>query len=838
MNKKRKDRGFTMAEMLIVVGIIIVLAGVAFIAVANHQRSMAQLERDTIAKEIFVAAQNHLTMAESQGYLPDTNNNVDFGTQEGSITTDTGRTYTNVYSFSVSGGSAFTGNSILDLMLPFASIDESVRSGGSYIIRYQAKPAIVLDVFYCPKAASSSGQLRFTHDLGSNTYDDVVEYAGEGKDRKNCLSDRCVLGWYGGAEAGDSGEYIKAPTIEVINKERLIVKIFDPNNSVTTPDSPVSLCLIITGEKKSGENEASRAQAAIQLANTTNDRFKWVAANDDEEAHYEVILDDITTAIGSEDDGLHFYDLNRTQNGAITLKKNESGNVIPFKPGENITIQAVAYSNSALTNIAYSVERTTNSLFADSQPATDSTKRKALIGNFRHLGNLDVLVSGLDSSFDFTEAEQMMDFVKPEGTEDDMSWSGFVSAIQTYNGNDNPVSIYALSATTGTIDNCYRPVDLTYALDFNGNHHKIEGVKVDYAQDAGLFGTIGVAGSKVHDLELVDFSITTSTGNAGALVGKLTQDVAFGADDENPFNISNVVAYHTDGKADTAKIIAASGNAGGLIGQTEGEHFKIEKSAASLVVSSTVGDAGGLIGKAAGGTVTGCYAGGHAVDSTTTNAVIYKPGEYNVTASAVAGGLIGDAGATEISYSYSTCSATGATVGGLIGTGSSAITYSYCTGLVKSTASAPVEGAFAGSWTYTDQDKEDGNRYFDIVNERDEKDGSGKLTGGYTYLDPVPGSPTIPGLTALDESAAQFNEFCPAPTDWSPALPYEATLKAYYGEGSGDKRVARYNLKTVEQLGAAVTKNSGAEGDTTIDDFVTTHYGDWPAPEIFVVNTK
>ena len=59
----------TMAEMLIVVAIIAVLGGVAFIAVNNHQRTLGQLERDGIAKEIFVAAQNHLTMAAHEGYL-------------------------------------------------------------------------------------------------------------------------------------------------------------------------------------------------------------------------------------------------------------------------------------------------------------------------------------------------------------------------------------------------------------------------------------------------------------------------------------------------------------------------------------------------------------------------------------------------------------------------------------------------------------------------------------------------------------------------------------------------------------------------------------------------
>ena len=70
MHSQRKKRGFTLAETLLTVMIIIILCGVTFIMVMRYLRAMAQLERDGIAKEIFVAAQNHLTMAESQGYLP------------------------------------------------------------------------------------------------------------------------------------------------------------------------------------------------------------------------------------------------------------------------------------------------------------------------------------------------------------------------------------------------------------------------------------------------------------------------------------------------------------------------------------------------------------------------------------------------------------------------------------------------------------------------------------------------------------------------------------------------------------------------------------------------
>ena len=65
MYKRNNKHGFTMAEMLIVVAIIGVLSAVSFVAVTQHQRSMERLERDSVAREIFIAAQNHLTMAHS-----------------------------------------------------------------------------------------------------------------------------------------------------------------------------------------------------------------------------------------------------------------------------------------------------------------------------------------------------------------------------------------------------------------------------------------------------------------------------------------------------------------------------------------------------------------------------------------------------------------------------------------------------------------------------------------------------------------------------------------------------------------------------------------------------
>ena len=53
--------------------------------------------------------------------------------------------------------------------------------------------------------------------------------------------------------------------------------------------------------------------------------------------------------------------------------------------------------------------------------------------------------------------------------------------------------------------------------------------------------------------------------------------------------------------------------------------------------------------------------------------------------------------------------------------------------------------------------------------------------------------------------------------------------------------MARYNFRTVDQLDDThvYTEDQKTKGRiTAYADFVATHYGDWPAPEIFVVNTK
>lgn len=66
-NKQKRRAAFTLAEFLTVIAIVGILASLSFVAVIHYQRKLRRLEMDQTAKEIFLAAQNHLTLEVSVG---------------------------------------------------------------------------------------------------------------------------------------------------------------------------------------------------------------------------------------------------------------------------------------------------------------------------------------------------------------------------------------------------------------------------------------------------------------------------------------------------------------------------------------------------------------------------------------------------------------------------------------------------------------------------------------------------------------------------------------------------------------------------------------------------
>ena len=835
MKKRMNGKGFSLAELLVVVAIIVVLMGVGFIGLMSHMRNMHQLEVDGYAKEIFVAAQNHLVQAESQGYLSladkdkvggGTLGEDAFGTKiaapaEGP---DPGVYYLVVGASAVDGvvnpgnKSSFE-NSVLSQMLPFGSVEEGTRTKGSYIIRYQKSPAIVLDVFY----VSTSG--RYSHEsFVPGEYDFVmskVYTVEDGKPvsldektrKKTCRSvdfegkeSGVVLGYYGGAAAADlaKGETLKAPGIVIRNEERLQVVVTNNNNDASINDGKNNLNLLIEGS-------VSGAKKVIPLVDKDGDlvvdenylRF----TPDSDKAEITVTLDDVTAV------GMHFAQLGSDDNS------------IPFLPGEDLLIHAVSFNNDYITNIAESGVFKTNSLFAsldavEKADPDDPDTYVASVANFRHFLNLDdgsVSYVGKDANGNAHEkaislagAVQISDMSWDD--RDDATDSDFVTAV----GFSKLALIDDESEASGP-SGSYYPISPSYALVYDGKEHKISDViestngSGDAVRDAGLFGAL--AGGSVSNLELIDFSIETK-GNAGALAG-----VTDGTD------ISGVLVRNsTGGGDDDYKIKSTGAAAGGLVGKADGGKF--EYCAASVYVRAA-GSAGGLIGElgkvgseSSGSVIVeNSYTGGHTKDAkylepTAVAAIVYSECPINVVSTGgSAGGLIGAAdSALTLTYSYSTASASSQAaaadtlgVGGLVGRVSvngTTVNNSYAVGLVyaPNVQAAPFVASIAATVATTSWDK-DTNWFLAGVSQVSDS--------GTGYVSCVSSGQEGVGIILT-----------PAQMEDVKAVVYDKTLLVDWG--------GKFNYPTIEMLhGSGWTAPS-----KFINSFTTMHYGDWQVPSM------
>ena len=714
MNSDRAKKGFTLAEVLIVVGILLILAAVIFVSVFAYLRSMTKVEYDGYAKEIFVAAQNRLSMASEEGFL----GRGKYGTEESAGS--------GIYYFIKSAGRDDVDDtaSVLNLLVPFGAVEESVRSSGCYIIRYHRDSAQVLDVFYWEPEG------RYAH-----TYaDEYAEFMANREDKsvlKSFGSEKSVIGWYGGAEAASltRGNELKAPGLVLINGNELKISVTD--NSAGDTDTELVLKVIVTGltSNKSREHLIARNSTGI---------------------YEDIILDDIKTP------NKHFYNL------FASLNPDWDGE--DLIPGEDISVQAVLYNKSKLTNVASSAKKVTNSLFA----YNSSDNASAHIENVRHLENLDRDVSNLDTLNEELKYVASADSIKAKQVSD-ISWSGFTSGrIYGYDG----------SAATEH-DSVYKPVNTSYVLDYDGQLRSVTGLTVNTSGNAGMFGSL--SGSEVKNLKFVDFSV--SGGNAGALAGEITGS-----------EITNVIAVESTG-SDTVRVRGIT-TAGGLAGSVSGS--AVNKCAAALIVQAT-GHAGGLAGYASSGSFAYCYSAGHTENGG------YSKTDFNVTGGVTAGGLVGSSAGTNYSVCYSTCSASGASAGGFAGGfNGGAANYCYVTGLVSGTSETRVFAAgISGGAAFNTC------KYYEIINESYDE-----LTKGKKYLEPN----TAAGETveAFDANVESYRSF--VTSSRKQATAYDGKLTQYY--------VGKYGFATVEQLGETI-------GAT---DFVAVHYGDWPAPEVYIIN--
>jgi len=90
-------------------------------------------------------------------------------------------------------------------------VDETVRLGGSYILRYQKSTGLMLNVFY----ARPSG--NFAHTFNASEYEDLLQHYRDTesvsrKNQRRSYRHSAVIGWYGGVGDG-AGIYLASGAI-------------------------------------------------------------------------------------------------------------------------------------------------------------------------------------------------------------------------------------------------------------------------------------------------------------------------------------------------------------------------------------------------------------------------------------------------------------------------------------------------------------------------------------------------------------------------------------------------------------------------------------------------
>ncbi|SHE83904.1 GLUG motif-containing protein [Anaerotignum propionicum] len=628
---KREKKGYTLIEMLVAVGILIVICAIAIPAVAGLRRSLEITKYDDVARQIYLVSQNKLTTMKTVGTLNTFCENIvkdeDYSERKlGFIGKEPqdfdGETddWKKLYYFTD------TDTVFIDYIIGNDSIlNASLETGGHYLVELNPETGDVYGVFY--------GEEMFT-------YDDIMALASRGKsDRKEKM-----IGYYGGISELSQGIGLPdkfEPAVKVVNKEDLYLDIecSGMRKLIKNPEN-ILLSVTITDERFRPD-DTSNHSFTIELK---GGRDFWIS---NDKAKVQVLLDSVRGGMES------FQNITR---GKLT-------------PGDNITATVtITYAREGLTVTGSAVAPVTNSLFA-----SKDVDENLAVSSVRHLNNLR------SSNYSATGKDGLI--ITQTGAIDyDYSKWPAGSMISSYDIKKNP----PYSDTFAPIAN----PSLFDRITFNGNNNELRNFNIAGTNNIGLFSQL--KDCAFMNMKLVDFSVSGS-----AYVGALAGQMQGGSITNCGVYLTTRDEYNrplTDMGDRVARYrVSGTDYVGGLVGRISGATI----TKASFAAMNVAGNAyvGGFCGEYSNGQIfnsyasgkvnaTGSYAGGFAGRTANTSMnSCYSTSD--VTAQWYAGGLVGSAANGTISD----CSAYGlvqrgdslidkATSGGFAGT--STATFRNC----------------------------------------------------------------------------------------------------------------------------------------------------------------
>lgn len=637
----KNSNGFTMAEMLITVAIIVILCGFGFVAVIAHQRNLKRMEMDETAQEIFIAAQNHLTAARASGqwssFLEKTaaegqggsrGTAMNYQPSDYNKASDADAASRKFYYFTTENTAVKNGAEAL--ILPEGSIDETLR-GHHFYVEYDAASGTVFGVFY-------------TDSDHAITADDAQKVSRtEPNDRRDYKADgkRTIIGYYGGAlgELNSPGD-LYAPSVAVRNAESLVLYVVDKNYyrpvSSKTGAQNFKTKLKLTFEGVTSGKKAVKEVDPSSSSSQTDALFNSAVLAEESAEPFDVVIPSSgasaqqTKAIKAE-----YYAIVLD---SIVRKDGHFANLFPeFIPGEDIRITVTLTSDKAGEDVSQTV--TVNSLFNSVKTEKNlsgitASKTVVTVSNPRHLENLSSEVSGVDFAGKRIVKDTTVDTVSvvrnlfwdgdaeaEKGEAANEKVTAFIPAIASatgmkseygYNaggakdaaaitqenlqvypysasGTENAVSSSGNSAPTPagegetliTKGSCYG-ITNTAIKSFEGNNHILAAFRFEGKQNAALINE-AADGLTVSDLLIADVSSVVTGESADGSGAEETPAAAVLLAKAKSGSIENIAVRWYEGGANQSVTLPAGRNvAAGM----QGCRVYAEKGIASALIGS------------------------------------------------------------------------------------------------------------------------------------------------------------------------------------------------------------------------------------------------------------
>lgn len=640
----KKTQGFSLAEVLMTVAILLILLALIVPAVFVLQKNLRQKELDSKAETIYMAVQERLTDLYSSGaidtYNPATHTDI---TGIGTVPGDYDENVQSVVLDSDSVYALVSGRNSTNAIVNDEVLDSALKNG-HFVVEYipyvkslegnrQLTAATVYAVYYSEDREDVSASY-----YDGNTISD--RYNRDLRDKSGRLKDGAKVGYYGGSNAnsGSSTNSLDIVSAVITSNEEVNKAVIKVRKPITLSDTQITYTFTLEdeyGHKRVITYANSGYHVGDKLVNSSAFKKPGTAGVS---RTFEITLDDLSS------DQTRFVNL-FGENSTL----GDAGNNLVT--GSNITLRVSAKSNDHTVSASDTVTVRGNSIFAydEKNPVNDGT---AYITTGRHLQNLDES-SGVNITSAVTRSQKAVTKAKIQkdisfGTDSKFYEAYKDSYFKEADKEGGPrVSVVTVKKinTDGSVTNVVVPLfkSITNSVltevsgDYEDNGTTKNAVISKLITNNGLFQTVN------QDITLKNFSLvgerTLNGANAGGVIGQVTSVNV---------TLENIGVYLSTTQQDIPSAITQEmhienngwikGNiAGGLVGVNDG-NLKILNSYSSTVLQGDT--AGGLVGENTGSlTVNTSYSDSYIFATTGAGLAGYSSGAVTMDSVYAAGFL-------------------------------------------------------------------------------------------------------------------------------------------------------------------------------------------------------